>query len=98
MKAECVNKFLFVPHAQVPLTTYTQHKHVGVRIMEISHTNSRYVKVFRYPSWFRSIKELTLKTNTMNISSTVKPLGDAVMFKYLGELTVEKNSMDESNV
>lgn len=58
--------------------------------MEISHTNTSYVKVFGYPSWLRSIKGLTLKKNIMNISSIGEPSGDALMFKYTGELTVEK--------
>lgn len=39
---------------------------------------------------FRSIKDLPLKTNTMNISSIGKPLGNVVMFKNIGKLTVEK--------
>lgn len=69
---------------------------MGGRLVEISHTTQAVLKCLVIPHHFRGIKELTVKSNTMNISTIGKSSGNAVTFKYMGEFTVEKNCMDES--
>ena len=48
------------------------------------------LKCLVIPHGFRGVKEITLKTNTMNMNAIGKPLGNAITFKYMGELTVER--------